>query len=132
MQILSIAARLFLALVFLTAGMAKARDQKGFHEALGQFGVPPLLVGLMALLIPALELGIAAGLLIPAWVWYGALGALAVLLIFFMGVSAALVRRREPDCHCFGQLKAARAGRVTLVRIALLASLAGWLTVRGL
>jgi hypothetical protein len=132
MEILSIAARLFLALVFLTAGIAKARDQPGFRQALSEFGVPAVLVKRLAVLIPALELGIVAGLLIPAWVGYGALGALAMLLIFFLGVSVALLRKRQPDCHCFGQLEAARAGRVTLVRIALLASLAGWLAAHRL
>jgi hypothetical protein len=131
MQFVTIAARLLVAAVFLMAGIAKARDQKGFCEALGEFGAPALLILPLGVAIPAVEWAIAAGLLTPGLTCYGAWGALGVLAIFFAGVSVALVRERRPDCHCFGQLQPAQAGRVTLARIAVLAGLAVWLIRRG-
>ena len=41
----------------------------------------------------------------------GAVGALALLLLFSGAVALALSRGHEPECHCFGQLHSAPAGR---------------------
>jgi methylamine dehydrogenase accessory protein MauD len=44
-----------------------------------------------------------------------------LLLVFAGGIAGAMARGREPDCHCFGQLGSAPAGRGTLIRNAVLA-----------
>ncbi len=52
----------------------------------------------------------------------GALGALALLLLFSGAIAVSLARGKSPDCHCFGQLHSAPASWKTLFRnVALLA-----------
>src|SRR5204862_6805855 len=57
--------------------------------------------------------------------WWGAVGALALLLIFVAGIAYNLAQGRTPDCHCFGQLHSAPAGWSTLIRNLVLAGVAG-------
>jgi hypothetical protein len=57
---------------------------------------------------------------------WGTIGALALLLLFIVGIGANLARGRKPDCHCFGQLYSAPAGWKTLVRNGGLAAIAGF------
>src|SRR5205085_11239986 len=64
-------------------------------------------------------------LIFPLTVWWGAVGALVLLLIFVAGIGYNLALGRTPDCHCFGQLHSAPAGWSTLVRNLVLALIAG-------
>ena len=48
-----------------------------------------------------------------------------------MGIARAISRGEAPDCHCFGQLHSAPAGRGTLARNGVLAALAGVVVVHG-
>ena len=58
-----------------------------------------------------------AGLLLPArTALYGAVGAVALLVLFTAALTAALARGRSPDCHCFGQLHSEPASWRTLAR----------------
>jgi methylamine dehydrogenase accessory protein MauD len=113
--------------VFLVAAIAKMRGQKGFREALGDFGVSARLAQPLAVLIPLLELAVGATLVAPAVAPYGEIGAFLLLLGFFGAVSSALAHERQPNCHCFGQFESARTGWITLARIALLATITSWL-----
>ncbi|HLZ57725.1 MAG TPA: MauE/DoxX family redox-associated membrane protein [Ktedonosporobacter sp.] len=117
--------RLLLALVFIVAGLAKLADLAGSQQALRNFGVPTRLAAPLGLLLPLVELVVAIALLPSAWAWFGAIEALALLLIFVAGISYNLARGRTPDCHCFGQLHSAPAGPSTLIRNLVLAALAG-------
>jgi peroxiredoxin len=85
----------------------------------------------MVLLLPVLELGVGAALIPASLAWYGARGALALLVAFMIAVGIAMIRGRKTDCHCFGQLHSAPVGWRTLVRNGVLAVFAGWLTSRG-
>jgi len=131
MPIALLAARLLLAAVFLLAGATKLIDPFGTRKALRDFGVPALLARPLVLLLPLLELVVAAALIPASLVWYGAWGAIALLCIFLLAVGVAMARGRKPDCHCFGQLHSAPVGRSTLIRNAVLAACAGWLVSRG-
>lgn len=113
-----------LALVFATAGVAKLLDRPGSRSSLAGFGVPVRVLPLVALLLPVLELAIAISLIPPGSARWGALAALLLLLGFVAGIANALRRGQAPDCHCFGQLHSAPAGRSTLARNSLLAILA--------
>jgi peroxiredoxin len=124
-------ARLLLALVFATAGMAKLADREGSRRAIVDFGVPSALAAPLGLLLPLAELAIAATLLPTSTAWWGALGALALLSVFIVGISINLVRGRKPDCHCFGQLHSAPAGWKTLARNGVLAVVAGFVLWEG-
>jgi peroxiredoxin len=124
MALVLLFARLLLALVFLVASLAKLGDLAGSRQALRDFGVPALLANPFGLLLPLAELVVAVGLLLPALAWWGALGALALLLLFVVGIGYNLARGRQPDCHCFGQLHSAPAGWSTLIRNLVLTAIA--------
>jgi len=123
--------QLLLAAVFVTAGVAKLLDRPGTRQALSDFGVPTGLVPSVAWLLPLAELVTALALLSPTTARGGAIAALVLLVAFIAGIARAMARGEAPDCHCFGQLHSAPAGRGTLVRNAVLAALAAFVAVRG-
>jgi len=95
------------------------------------FGVPAALASPLGLLLPLSELAVAAALVPAATVWWGALGALALLLLFVVGIGINLARGRKPECHCFGQLHSAPAGWRTLTRNGVLAAMAAFVVWQG-
>lgn len=123
--------RVLLCGIFATAGIAKLFDRHGSQQAIRSFGIPKGLVVPFALLLPVAELAIALALLPVATAWWGALGALLLLLLFLAGIAYNLVQGRTPDCHCFGQLHSAPAGWPTMLRNGLLACLAGLILWQG-
>ncbi len=131
MNIALVTMRVLLAAVFLVAGVAKLADRAGSRQALRDFGVPAALADPFGLLLPLAELAVAVALLLPATAWWGALGALVLLLIFVGGIGYNLSRGRQPDCHCFGQLHSAPAGWPTLIRNLVLAALAALVVAFG-
>ncbi|MGO8948388.1 MAG: MauE/DoxX family redox-associated membrane protein [Ktedonobacterales bacterium] len=121
MAIVLLGARLLLALVFLAAGTAKLADWRGSQKAITAFGLPAALAPTLGFLLPLAELAVAVALVPRPTAWWGALGALALLLLFSAGISYNLAQGRRPDCHCFGQLHSQPIGWPTLVRNGLLA-----------
>src|SRR5215216_1831461 len=124
-------ARLVLAALFSLAGVAKLSDLKGSRRAIIDFGVPSAIAAPLGLLLPLAELTVAATLLPASTAWWGALGALALLAVFVVGITYNLVRGRTPECHCFGQLHSAPAGWRTLARNGVLAAIAGFVLWAG-
>jgi peroxiredoxin len=124
-------ARLILAVVFLVAGLAKLADRAGSRQALVGFGLPGLLATPFAVLLPLAELAVAVALVPLASAWVGAIGALALLLLFVLGIGVNLALGRTPDCHCFGQLHSEPVGWPTLLRNAVLAAVAGFVVGLG-
>src|SRR3954451_5983306 len=124
-------ARLLLAGVFATAGVAKLADLAGSRGATTDVGVPPSLASPLALLLPLCELAVAAALLPTPTAWWGALGALALLSVFLVGIGINIARGRKPECHCFGQLHSVPAGWKTFARNAVLAVVAGFVLWEG-
>src|SRR5215208_2566598 len=123
MNVALLTARLLLALVFAVAGVAKLADREGSQQAIVDFGVPSAIAAPLGLLLPLAELTVAATLLPASTAWLGALGALALLSVFVVGITYNLARGRKPECHCFGQLHSAPAGWKTLARNGVLASM---------
>jgi peroxiredoxin/uncharacterized membrane protein YphA (DoxX/SURF4 family) len=123
--------RIVLATVFGVAGVAKLVDPAGSRKSVVDFGVPPVLAAPLGSLLPFLELTCAVSLLLGDWAWFGAIGALAILLVFMAGIAISLARGRRPDCHCFGQLHSAPVGWTTLSRNAVLAAVAGFIVWQG-
>src|SRR5215208_7115102 len=128
---LLVGARLLLVVVFATAGVAKLLDQRGSRRALAGFGVPAPAVAAAAIMLPLAEIGTAVALVFPTSAQWGGFAALFLLLAFVAGIASAMQRGSAPDCHCFGQLHSAPAGRGTLVRNAALAALAAIVVVHG-
>jgi peroxiredoxin/uncharacterized membrane protein YphA (DoxX/SURF4 family) len=123
--------RLLLAGVFAVAGVAKLADLRGSRRAIVDFGLPAALAAPLGLLLPLAELLIAAALLPARTAWWGAVGALVLLLLFMVGIAANMARGRAPDCHCFGQLHSRPVGWSTLARNAALALLAAFVVSQG-
>jgi uncharacterized membrane protein YphA (DoxX/SURF4 family)/cytochrome oxidase Cu insertion factor (SCO1/SenC/PrrC family) len=126
-----LALRLVLAVVFGTAGIAKLLDLEGSRRALGEFGVPRRAIQAGALLLPLAEIAAALALVPKDSARWGALAALVLLLGFIGGIARALARGQAPDCHCFGQIHSAPAGRGTLARNVGLVVLAAIVLWRG-
>lgn len=123
--------RLLLIAVFITAGLAKLTDRAGSRQAMINFGVPTTLARPLGVLLPLVELVVAAALIPVMTTWWSALGALILLLLFSGGISLNLARGRRPDCHCFGALYSAPVGRSTLARNGIFAALAGFVVWQG-
>jgi peroxiredoxin/uncharacterized membrane protein YphA (DoxX/SURF4 family) len=131
MNVVLLAARLLLALVFAGAGLAKLADRAGSRKLATDFGVPPALTLPVAWLLPLGELACAVALIPTASAWWGAVGVFAMLSLFIVAIGVSLARGRRPDCHCFGQLHAAPIGPATLVRNSLLAAIAALIIWQG-
>ncbi len=131
MDLLILFARLLLASVFATAGAAKLADRTDSRRAIVDFGVPAALSAPLGVLLPLTELAVAVALIPTASARWGALGALALLLLFVVGIGANLARGRKPECRCFGQLHSAPAGWKTLARNGVLAAVAAFLVWQG-
>jgi peroxiredoxin/uncharacterized membrane protein YphA (DoxX/SURF4 family) len=131
MQIVLLIARLILAVVFGVAGIAKAADLDGSRRAVASFGIPGGLAAPLGLTLPFAEILIAVALIPLASAWVGAIAALAVLLIFTIGIAVNLARGNSPDCHCFGQLHSEPVGWSTLARNIVLIAVAGLILVQG-
>src|SRR5712692_9344001 len=131
MDVVLFIARLLLAAVFFVAGFAKLADLPGARQALRDFGVPAVLANPFGVLLPLAEIVVAVALVPSASAWWGALGALALLLLFVAGISYNLGRGRTTDCHCFGQIDSSPDGWQTLIRHLLLTAIAGFVVLFG-
>jgi|SRR5579862_2700368 len=108
--------RLGLAAVFLVAGIGKLLDLPGSRRAVHDFGVPERAARTIGTMLPLAELGAAIALIFTPSARWGAVLAFLLLASFTAGIGRALARGEQPDCHCFGQIHSAPAGRITLAR----------------
>jgi peroxiredoxin/uncharacterized membrane protein YphA (DoxX/SURF4 family) len=131
MALALLASRVLLAVVFVVAGVAKLADRPGSRQALINFGVPPRLATPVGQLLPIAELAVGLALVPRPTAWWGALGALALLLSFIGAIGYNLAKGRAPECHCFGQLHSSPAGWPTLARNSALALVAGSVLWQG-
>ena len=131
MDVVLLMARIVMAAVFLVAGVGKLADLAGSRAAVAGFGVPEVLARPFGLLLPIVELIVAALLLPVATAWVASLAALALLAAFVAGIAVNMARGRAPDCHCFGQLHSEPVGWATLGRNGVLALVAGVIAVAG-
>ncbi|CAB4815409.1 MAG: hypothetical protein F2873_02420 [Actinobacteria bacterium] len=120
MDSLVLIARLLTVAVFVVSGGAKLADRDGTRRAVADFGVSPSLVRPVSEVLPWMELGAAALVLVPATAWWGALVSLLLLASFTVAVSVNLGRGRTPECRCFGQLTSSTVGPATLIRNAVI------------
>ncbi|MFO1048440.1 MAG: MauE/DoxX family redox-associated membrane protein [Geminicoccaceae bacterium] len=128
---LALAAALVLAAVFGAAGPPKLAARDAFAGVLANYRLlPDRLVAPVALLLPCLEIAVAAGLLIPATRPLAALGAGLLLLLFAAAMAVNLLRgRSDIDCGCaIGRLRE-RIGWPLVARNLVLATVALLLVV---
>ena len=131
MSLALLLSRLLLAGVLIVAGIAKLADLHGSRQAMGDFGVPSLLATPLGTLLPVAELAVAMALVPRVSAWWGAVGALILVLLFIAGIVFNLARGRAPDCHCFGQLHSEPIGWSTLARNAILVGIAAFVLWQG-
>jgi thiol-disulfide isomerase/thioredoxin/uncharacterized membrane protein YphA (DoxX/SURF4 family) len=123
--------RAVLAVVFITAGVGKLLDLPGSRRAVADFGVPERAARVVGLLLPVAELLIGATLILRPSARWAAIAAFLLLAAFIVGIARAMARGQQPDCHCFGQIHSAPAGRTTLIRNAVLAAFAAVVAAYG-
>lgn len=123
--------RLLLAGVFVVAGLAKLFDRDGSRQAIIAFGVPARFATSFGVLLPLAELAVAVALVPVATAWWGAVGALLLLLLFIVAIAVNLARGRKPECRCFGQLQSTPVGWKTLARNGIFALIAGLIVLAG-
>jgi uncharacterized membrane protein YphA (DoxX/SURF4 family)/thiol-disulfide isomerase/thioredoxin len=131
MSTVLLAIRIVLAAVFAVAAVGKLLDLEGSRRAVRNFGVPGRVAPAVGVVLPLVELAIAVALVPESTARWAALAALVLLLGFIAGIANALRRGDAPDCHCFGQIHSAPAGRGTLARNALLAAMAAVVVADG-
>jgi|HubBroStandDraft_1064217.scaffolds.fasta_scaffold00944_12 hypothetical protein len=120
------------ALLFLAAAVHKLADLTRFAEVFRAYGIAPRALGPLALLVPVLELAVAAGLLLRA-ARSGAAATGAVLLVgYALAIGVNLARgRRDLSCGCGGAndrrpIAAWMVGRNLTLALLLAALLAPW------
>ena len=133
--LVSLGARLVLALVWLWAGLAKAQDPGEAVRAVRAFDVlPEALVPVVGRGLPFLEIGLGLLLLVGLAVRAAAVVSVLLLTVFVAGVSQAWARGLSIDCGCFGGGGQVAAGQTRYLQEVLrdlgFLALAGWLVVR--
>ena len=131
MDLVLLVAPTVLAFVFGLAAIAKLANRRAARQGLIDFGVPAVVAGPGALLLPVAELAAAIALLIPATVWVGAVAAGGLLAAFTGAIVLNLLRGRRPDCRCFGQIASGPIGPATLARNGALLALAALIVAQG-
>ena len=97
-------ARTFVALVFVRALYGKLRAPREFSDAVRGYALlPDAVAPAAAVLLLALECGLAVGLVVPGWASAAALGAAGLLAVYTAAIAINLARgRRDVDCGCAG------------------------------
>lgn len=110
--------RAFLGCVLLLSGIGKLLDLRGTRQAVGDYDFPLLQWrGLVARLLPLLELTLGAALILQLMPLLASFTAVLTFSIFLIGVGKAVSRGKTMECHCFGVLTREDIGRPTLVRL---------------
>jgi peroxiredoxin len=131
MPVVLLIIRVVLCGVFAAAGLAKLADRAQCRQMLVAFGVPNVLADSFAVVLPVVELIVAALLLPIASAWFAAVSALLLLVLFTGGIAFNISQGHRPECNCFGQIHSAPIGWPTLVRNIVLAALASFMIWRG-
>jgi hypothetical protein len=102
MSELALAIRVLVGLIFVTAAFGKLRHRLEFQGVVSNYRLlPEAVVPAFALLLPPIEMAVAATLLFAPSPW-AALCAAALLVLFAVAMGINIRRgRRHIDCGCF-------------------------------
>ncbi len=96
------AARLVLGVVFIYASLEKIQNPAGFAQAIYNYRmVPEALINIMAIVLPWLELICGVLIIVGVFVRGSALLIGAMLAVFIVALSSALLRGLDISCGCF-------------------------------
>jgi uncharacterized membrane protein YphA (DoxX/SURF4 family) len=114
-------ARVAIAAVFVFAAVPKMLDPGAFAQAIDNYRLfPEWSVGMIAVVVPAVELTVAGALLLGIGARGGALVATLMLVGFTAVIVQAMTRGIDVECGCFGATTRADADWVAVARNALL------------
>ncbi len=128
---LLVVCRILLAGVFAAAGLAKAANPQATRRAFVDLGGPPAAARSAAVLLPAVEIAIAVGLLFRATARQASGVALLLLALFTLVLLAQFRKSVRPACPCFGFSRPQPVGRAEVLRNLALGALAGGIFVAG-
>lgn len=119
--------RTFVALVLLTAGVAKLGNRREFVSIVRSYRlVPESTSGFVGGLLPAIETIAGVGLLFGILTGWLTPAAAGLFLLFGSAVAINLLRgRREISCGCFGPQHSQRLSWGLVIRNVVLAGFAG-------
>lgn len=96
------AARLILGVVFIYASLEKIQNPAGFAQAIYNYRmVPEALINIMAIALPWLELVCGVLIIVGVFVRGSALLIGAMLAVFIVALSSAILRGLDISCGCF-------------------------------
>lgn len=124
--IISLSASLMLAAILLAAASHKLRAPHRFARQIGGYDLLPAGASAMAArAVSMVEMLIAVALLVPMLRGWGAVGAVALLLLYTGAIAINLLRgRRDIDCGCSGPGLERPLTGALIVRNAVLVALA--------
>ena len=103
--------RITLGMVFLVAALAKIGDIAWFGQQVHNYRlVPAWAENALAIMLPWIELVAGLALVTGVRARAGAAVALALMIVFTIGVAAAWARGLDFRCGCFGKAGAATIG----------------------
>jgi hypothetical protein len=107
--------------LFALSGWSKLKDLGRFSQGLELYGVlPHSFVGPASILIPVLEVVIAATFLLNCAIYVAAPTAALLTLSFIVAIVSVLRRGEAVSCLCFGATSSENVSTRTLVRAVLL------------
>ncbi len=97
--------RVTLAGLLLWAGTFKLGDAAALSIEVGNYQLFPGLAPFIALVLPCIEIAVAAALLAgtPPWRHAAALCTLVIFAVFTVAVTTVVVRGIDVNCGCFGK-----------------------------
>ena len=105
-----------IGLVFLFSALAKIGDAAGFARQIHHYRMIPFgLENLVAITLPWIELVLALAILTRLMPRAGAGVGLGLMGVFVVMVAAAVARRLDIECGCFGTADATRVGAAKLL-----------------
>jgi uncharacterized membrane protein YphA (DoxX/SURF4 family) len=99
-----LAARLFLAFIFIYAGTDKISNPAGFSQAIQNYRLfPTEIINIFAIIIPWIELICGLLLLFGISVRENSFIISSLLFVFTLAVAISMIRGLNFDCGCFGK-----------------------------
>lgn len=109
--------RIAVAVVMFAAGFPKLLDSQAFLEAIGNYQlIPDAALPLLAVVVPPIEIVAGAALVTGIGKRGAALVSFAMLGVFAIAISQAVLRGINIDCGCFGSAAAAQASWWSVLR----------------
>ena len=107
--------RIFLAFIFIYAGIEKISDPSAFSDSISNYKLLPLqFVNLFAIILPWTELVTGILLLFGILVKENSFIISSLLLIFLFAIGISLARGLNIDCGCFGTSAGSKIGLLKL------------------